>query len=111
MATLPHLDIPSTMRKPGPWIVQHINPSSDGQASTWAAPPYRAISNDPYRVKIGSLWAEEKGNATAGKEVRFPIISKTFAHILSLTQTLYYSVDLLKYKGCSCVPFVPWSVF
>lgn len=86
MATLPLLEIPSTMRKPGPWIVQHINPSSDGQASAWPAPPYRAISNDSYRVKIGSLWAEEKGIATAGKEVRSPIISKTLAYILSLTQ-------------------------
>ncbi len=79
MATLPHLDIPSTMRKPGPWIIQHINPLSDGQASTWGAPPYRAISSDPYRVKIGSLWAEEKGIATAGKEARLSIISKTFS--------------------------------
>lgn len=99
MATLPQLDVHSSMRKPGPWIIQNINPLSDGQASTWGAHPYRAISNDSYRVKVGSLWAKEKGIATAGKEARFPTISKILAHISSLKQVLYYTVGFLNYKA------------
>ena len=67
MATMPRFDIPSTMNKPGPWLVLPINPSSDGDPSKWGAPPYRAISNDAYRVKIGSMWAEQKAIATPGK--------------------------------------------
>lgn len=67
MATMPRLDVPSTMNKPGPWVVQPINPLSDGDPSKWKPPPYRAISNDAYRVKIGAMWAEHKGLGTAGK--------------------------------------------
>ena len=73
MATIPRLDIPSTMNKPGPWVVQHINPSSDGSPSSWRGPPYRAISNDVYRVKVGKLWAEQKGIATPGKSARLRV--------------------------------------
>jgi hypothetical protein len=69
MATLPKLDIPSTINKPGPWVIQSINSSSDGDSSKWGAAPYRAISNDVYRVKIGSMWAEQKGIATPGELV------------------------------------------
>jgi hypothetical protein len=71
MATMPRLDIPSTMNRPGPWVIQQVNHSSDGDPSKWARPPYRAISNDPYRVKIGSLWAEQKGTAIPGKIALF----------------------------------------
>ena len=67
MATIPRFDIPSQMNKPGPWVIQPISPSSDGDPSKWGAPPYRIISNDSYRVKIGSMWAEQKGIATPGK--------------------------------------------
>jgi hypothetical protein len=67
MGTLPQLDIPVSMNKPGPWELLNINTSSDGDSSTWGLAPYRKITNDTYRVKIGSLWAEEKGLATPGK--------------------------------------------
>jgi hypothetical protein len=67
MGTLPRLDIPSSMNRPGPWVMLHINTFSDGDASTWGSAPYRKITNDTYRVKIGGLWAEEKGLATPGK--------------------------------------------
>ena len=67
MTTIPNLDIPSTMRKPGPWVMLFVGPISDGDESKWRPPPYRALSNDAYRVKIGSLWAEHQGIATKGK--------------------------------------------
>lgn len=71
MATIPQFDDPSTMNKPGPWVVQPINSSSDGSASKWPPPPHRAISHDDYRVKLGRLWAEEKGIAVPGKIALF----------------------------------------
>lgn len=70
MATIPRFDIHASMIKPGPWVVLPINPSSDGHSSRWRPPPYKAVSNDSYRVKLGSLWAEHKGIATPGKRGR-----------------------------------------
>lgn len=67
MATMPHFDVPSTLTKPGPWVVLPINASSDGDPETLRDPPYRAISNDSYRIKIGAMWAEKKGIATDGE--------------------------------------------
>jgi hypothetical protein len=81
MATIPQLDIPSSMSKPGPWVIQPINNFSDGDPSKWAAAPYRPISNDSYRVKIGSLWAEQKGIATPGKTILLRVISYHFGHV------------------------------
>jgi hypothetical protein len=75
MATLPQLDIPSSMNRPGPWVILNIRTSSDGDASARPPAPYRVISNDPYRVKIGGLWAEQQGLATPGKMTHAWIIS------------------------------------
>jgi hypothetical protein len=84
MAGIPRLDIPSTMNKPGPWVIQPILTSSDGDPSRWGAPPYRAISNDAYRVKIGSMWAEHKGIATPGETTRSFQDNTVFTHLLRL---------------------------
>lgn len=89
MATFPQLDIPSMMNKPGPWVIQPINTSSDGNPSQWRPPPYHAISNDGYRVKLGSLWAEEKGIATPGKTAHACVVSRFEPLLLSLRRAVH----------------------
>ena len=67
MADLPYsLDIPSQLKKPGPWLILSIGTASDGDSSK-RGDGYAVISNDTWRVLMAKLWAQHQDLPIVGK--------------------------------------------